>query len=342
MPAKKSNFTVTEIRAGVMVLASFLVLVAFVASIRGCGSGGEEVNRFSAEFTSIIGLDLGADVRFGGVEVGKVVGIAPDPTDRSRIRVVFEVPVSIPVNHGSVATIEQISLTTAKHLEISTGANDQPLHVSGDQIASHTNSGGFVEIPDLDGVITRLETTLDGVIALLGVDRAQALAAETGEQMVDLAAVAASLEKVLESGSSTLDTVDSAISENREGLRRIVERLAEVEAAANELLLNLNTVVEENREPINATMVNFEALSEEASRRLEELTASLEVTLRYLQEVSGNASDLVEAQRPTLEQILLNLEETTRHLRTFSKTLADQPNALIRGAKPQGRAAGGK
>jgi len=342
MPAKKSNFTVTEIKAGVMVLASLVVLVAFVASIRGCGSSGEAVNRFSADFTSIIGLDLGADVRFGGVEVGKVVAIYPDPTDRSRIHVVFEVPVSIPVNHGSVASIEQISLTTAKHLEISTGANDQPLHVSGDQIASRTNSGGFVDIPDLEGVVTRLETMLDGLIALLGVDRAQALAAETGEQMVDLAAVAASLEKVLESGSSTLDNVDSVISENRDELRRIVERLAEVEGAANELLLNLNAVVEENSGPLNATMVNFEALSEEASRRLEELTESLQVTLQYLQEVGGNASDLVETQRPTLEQILLNLEETTRNLRKFSQTLADQPNALIRGAKPQGRSAGEK
>jgi phospholipid/cholesterol/gamma-HCH transport system substrate-binding protein len=340
MPAKKSNFTITEIKAGAMVLASVVVLVAFVASIRGCGSTPEEVNRFSADFTSIIGLDLGADVRFGGVEVGRVVAIYPDPGDHSQIRVVFEVPVSIPVNLGSVASIEQVSLTTAKHLEISTGDNNQPLHVSGDQIASRTNSGGFIEMPDLEGVITRLETVLDSLNAFLGVDRAQAFAKETGEQMVDLAAVAASLEKVLESGSSTLDNVDSVIAENRDGLRLIVERLAEVEAAANDLLVNLNAVVEENREPLNAAMVNFEALSEEASRQLKELTESLGVTLQYLQEVSGNASDLVETQRPTLEQILLNLEETTRNLRRFSQTLADQPNALIRGAKPQGRSGG--
>ena len=73
MPAKKSNFTATEIKAGVMVLASLLVLVAFVAAIRGCGSGREKSNRFSADFTSINGLNQGADVRFGGVKAGKVV-----------------------------------------------------------------------------------------------------------------------------------------------------------------------------------------------------------------------------------------------------------------------------
>mgnify|MGYP000255305661 CR=1 FL=1 len=54
---------------------------------------------------------MGAEVRFGGVKAGKVVEIGTDPDDRSRIRVVFEVPASFPVNHGSVATIDQISLT---------------------------------------------------------------------------------------------------------------------------------------------------------------------------------------------------------------------------------------
>ncbi len=90
------------------------------------------------------------------------------------------------------------------------------------------------------------------------------------------------------------------------------------------------------------TMVNFETLSAEASRQVEEMTASLAVTLQYLQEMSGNTNDLVEHQRPTLEQILENLESTTRSLKQFSRSLAEQPNVIIRGAKPKGRADGGK
>jgi phospholipid/cholesterol/gamma-HCH transport system substrate-binding protein len=342
MPATKSDFTTTEIKAGVMVLVSLLVLAGIVGAIRGCGSGADDPNRFTADFSSIIGLNLGAEVRFGGVKAGKVVEIGANPEDRSQIRVVFEVPADVPVNHGSVATIEQISLTTAKHLEISTGGKDQPLHVSGDRIESYTNVGGFVDIPDLEGVITRLETMLDGLITMLGVERAQALALETGEEMVDLSAVAASLEKILSSGASTVENLDATISENRDGLKEIVQRLVVLEGAATELLTNLSAAVEENREPLNATMINLHNLSETASRQIEELTASLVVTLQYLQEVSGNTSDLIEDQRPTLEQILQNLESTTRSLKQFSQSLAEQPNVLIRGSKPKGRADGGK
>ena len=342
MPAKKSNFTVTEIKAGVMVLASVLVMVGFVAAIRGCGSGGDEVNRFSADFTSIIGLNSGAEVRFGGVKAGKVVDIDADPDDRSRIRVVFEVPASVPVNHGSIASIDQISLTTAKHLEISTGGKDQPLHASGDRIQAYTKEGGFVDIPDLEGVISRLETMLDGVITMLGVERAEAQAEMTGNELVDLAAVTADLAALLRAGTSTVDNVGSTISENRENLAEIVDRLVQMETAATDLLTNLNAAVEENRGPLNQTMVSFEELSKTASVRLEELTRSLGETLEYLRDVSGNASGLVEEQRPTLEQILLNLETATRNLKHFSQTLVDQPNALVRGSKPKGRSDGGK
>jgi len=342
MPAKKSNFTVTEIKAGVMVVASLLVMVVFVAAIRGCGTGNEQMNRFSADFTSIIGLNLGAEVRFGGVKAGKVLEIVADPEDRARIRVIFEVPADVPVNHGSVATIEQISLTTGKHLEISTGGSDQPLHVSGDEIAAYTNSGGFVDIPNLESVMTRLDALLDGLITMLGVERAQALAEETGEEMVDLAAVAAALEATLNAGTSTVQNLEGIIADNRAGFAEIVERLVALEKSATELLTNLNATIEENRAPLNATMVNFQDLSAQASQQLEELTSSLAATLQYLQEVSGNASDLVEAKRPTLEQILDNLEATTRSLKRFSQSLEEQPNALVRGAKPQGRSDGGK
>lgn len=342
MPAEKSNFTVTEIKAGVMVLVSVAVLAAFIGAIRGCGTGRVENNVFAADFTTISGLNLGADVRFGGVKAGKVTDIGADPDDRSMITVFFEVPVDVPVNYGCVASVSQVSLTTGKHLEITTGDKDQPLHVSGDRITSLTDDDGVFGIPDLGGVVQRLEHVLDGLVTLLGVERAQLAAEATGEEMVDLAAVSASLQEVLDAGSATMRNVDGAITDNRDELHLIVERLAAIEGAASELITNLNAAVEENRAPLNATLVNAEQLSAEASDRLTELSASLAVTLRYLEGVGGNAGHLVEEQGPTLEQILLNLEATTRNLKQFSETLAGQPNALIRGAKPQGRSDGGK
>jgi len=121
MPAKQHDFTATEIKAGIMVLASLIILVGFLVAIRGCRPQDETAKTFYAVFTDISGLNRGADVRFGGVQVGKVTAIEPDPDDRTHIRVTAVIEGYVPVNHGSIATIEQVTMTTEKHLEISTG-----------------------------------------------------------------------------------------------------------------------------------------------------------------------------------------------------------------------------
>ncbi len=339
--SQTGQFTATEIKAGILVLVSAVVLIGFVSVMRGCGGGADKVNRFSADFTTIEGLNLGAEVRYGGVKAGKVVGIAPDPADYSRIRVEFDVDARVPVNTGSVASIEQISLTTAKHLEVTTGNSERPLHTSGDHIASVTGSGEMFGIPDLEGVVDRLEVVLDGISTMLGVERARAQAESTGDEMVDLAMMAASFDKVLRSGSSTVRRVDAAIADNSEGFGQVVDRLIELEREATTLVENLNAVVEDNRAPILATTTNLEKLSRDATRQVEDLTASLRVTLDSFESIGGNASDLVDRHRPALAQILANLEVTTRNLKQFSETLAEQPSALIRGARPEGRADGG-
>ena len=334
MPAKKHDFTATEIKAGILVLASFVILVGFLVAIRGCRPADDTAKTFFAVFTDISGLNRGADVRFGGVRVGKVTAIQPDPNDRARIRVTVVVKGNVPVNHGSVATIEQVTMTTEKHLEISTGGAEQPLHESGDLLTS-SGGGGLFDLPDLEGVTSRLETMLDGINALLGVS-------ETGDgggdpEAVDLAEVLVSLKTTLDEGAEVARGAGGVIEDNRAGIELIVERLATLEETATELMTQLNGVIEENRASIHGTFGNVEQMTGELNRRVEELAATLQTTLQYLQDLGGNSSDLLNDQRPTIEQMLLNLEETTRNLKEFSRILASQPNALVRGTGQQGR-----
>jgi len=116
-----------------------------------------------------------------------------------------------------------------------------------------------------------------------------------------------------------------------------VNRLVALEETATELMVQLNAVVDENRGPIRETFGNLEELTAEMSSRVEELATTLQTTLKYLQDVGGNSSAMLDDQRPAIEETLLNLQETTRNLREFSRILADQPDALIRGKGKQGR-----
>jgi phospholipid/cholesterol/gamma-HCH transport system substrate-binding protein len=334
MPAKQHDFTATEIKAGILVLASFIILVGFLVAIRGCRPQDDSAKTLYAVFTDISGLNRGADVRFGGVRVGKVTAIEPDPDDRARIRVTAVVEGHVPVNHGSVATIEQVTLTTEKHLEISTGGAEEALHESGDQLGS-SGGGGLFDVPDLEGVTARLESMLDGINALIGVGGPEGDAEDP--VAVDLPEVLASLKTTLDAGAETARSAGAVIDDNRAGIEEVVTRLAALEETATELMTNLDEMISENRGSIRQTFGNLEELTGELNKRLDELVATLQTTLQYLQDFSGNSSDLIDDQRPTIEEMLLNLQETTRNLKEFSRILADQPDALIRGKGKQGR-----
>ena len=337
MPVEQHDFTATEIRAGLLVLVSFVILVGFIAAIRGCRPQDDSAKQYYATFTDISGLNAAADVRFGGVRVGRVTAIAPDAEDRSRIRVTVEVKGAIPVNEGSVASIEQVTMTAEKHLEITTGDADQPLHESGDTVSS-SPSHGLLDLPELEGVVVRLNTLLDGLNTLVGVNQTGAEAAD----VIDLKEIFVSLKATLDESAEVAREVSAVIGENRAGLGEIVKKLSALEGAATELMTQLNAVVDENRDPLHESVGNLQQMTAEMSERISELGDSLQATLTYLQNVGGNSSDMLDDQRPTIEEILINLQETTRNLREFSRVLADQPDALIRGKKQQGRKNGEK
>jgi ABC-type transporter Mla subunit MlaD len=264
--------------------------------------------------------------------VGRVTAIEPDPDDRASIRVRARVVGHIPVNWGSVATIEQITLTAEKHLEISTGAADQPLHKNGDTLNSNSG-GGLFDVPDLEGVTSRLETMLDGINSLLGVDGGS----EGGPESVDLAEVLGSLKTTLDEGAEVARGAGAVIEDNREGIDQIITRLAALEKTANDLMSQLHEIVSENRGSIQQSFGNLEQLTGELNQRVDELVDTLQTTLQYFRDMGGNSSDLLDDQRPTIEEMLLNLAETTRNLKEFSRILADRPDALLRGKGKQGR-----
>lgn len=337
MSQTRDDFTATEIKAGILVLASLAILLGFIISIRGCSVHEPAYHTLYTHFTDVGGLDAGATVRFGGVKVGKVTAVELDPDDAAKIRVVARVRAEVPVNAASIASIEQISLTAEKHLEISTGDGAKPRLEDGATVPSTGVASGLFDVPDVDGVIARLEGLLEDVDTLLGVDRAQRAAADGGPEFVDLARLSATVDSALRTTTDAVSGLQSFVTADSGGAHEVVERLLALEKAASELVAELHAAVAENREPMAQVVANLARLSDTAATRIDELSATLESGLASLGDAGGAASDLLAGQRPVIEELLANLEHASRNLRELSRTLADNPAALIRGAEPAGR-----
>jgi phospholipid/cholesterol/gamma-HCH transport system substrate-binding protein len=350
MPAKKHDFSATEIKAGIFVVLSVLVLLGFIAAIRGMRPP-EETRTYVALFRNTAGLNLGADVRFGGVKVGRVSQVAPDTDDRSQIRVEATVAPNTPVNTETVATIEQITLTAEKHLELSTGDVEAELLPDGAVVKSVTKSGGLVELPDMEGVITKVEDLLDDLMAFLGVDEAQELEAQGEEEFAKVTRVTADLRETLDEGTALVQDVRNVIEEQRPNITEITGKVKDIQDSVQEVVQEVQGMLEENRGPLKETVANVEASTAQVEQitqdvsgvldgleeDIEQLLSSLQGTLDHAGGLSGNARDFLEDNRPVIEDIILELRTTLRYLQDFSRTIAEQPESVIRGKAPAGR-----
>lgn len=350
MAAKKHDFTKAEIAAGALVLVSGAVLVGFIVVIQGLRPE-ESTKTYVAQFTNTVGLNMGADVRFGGLKVGRVTGIAPDPEDQSQVRVQLTVPPDTPVNEESVASIEQTTLTAEKHLEISTGSKEAAPLSDGAVVRALTKSGGLVELPDVSGAMTKVEDLLDDIMEFLGVDEAQEREEQGEEQFAKVSRVSADVRKALDEGTALLDDVRGVIEEQRPNITEITGKVKDIQDSVNEVMDQVNEMLAENREPIHDTLTGVDKSVESVqgilgdagtimdglSGDLDALMASLQSALDNADGLSGNARDFLDRNRPAIEDIVAELRETLRYLREFSRTMAEQPQSVLRGKAAEGR-----
>lgn len=342
MPAKKHNFTVTEIKAGAMVLASLAVFGLFYAVVAGLRPPSAQ-KTFHAYFTDTGGLNRGADVRFGGAKVGRVTEIGLDAGDQSRVCVTATVDPAVPANTDSIAYIGQVSLTAEKHLEITTGTPDAALLEPGSVLPTGPPASLLGHL-DLTHVAKKVTAVLDDVRAVLGVySDGEGPPQQEGEQaqnLVTLKDLFDRLEGAVDTGQGLLQDARTVLSDTRPELESILARVEAVENAAKDLVTQISSLVAENKpgireslETLRHTMTQVGGLAE----RLDRIADVLQTTLDNAKSLSTEARSLLEASRPALEDTVEDLRESVRRLKDFSRTVAEQPQSLVRGRVPHGR-----
>ena len=118
--------------------ATALVLVALVAFARypSLLRGGKE---YHAVFRSVAGLNLGDEVRYGGLLVGSITAMQLDNQDPTRIDISFRVNKNTPVRVDTRASISQVGLLGAPHLNLVAGQRDAGALPPGNTVETEDN-----------------------------------------------------------------------------------------------------------------------------------------------------------------------------------------------------------
>ncbi len=317
-------------RANPALIGSFVlggVLLAVIAVVAfGSGQLFRDTRTFVSFFDgSVSGLDVGAQVRFRGIDVGSVREIAIDlPTvEREgtdlRIAVIYDVDRRRVESRGAAARVEDpLDINTLLELGVRAELATESLVTGRKYIALDLDPANpvsldpveglpYPEIPTIDAGLDRIEDAVYGIISDLG--------AVPLDSLVRVATTAFDNVGQLAASPSLTSAID--------GLPRTIARLDATVVDLQALLARVDSAVVPMTDGVRATTEQATA----TMRRLDETLADVGVVL-------DGVSGTIAPESPVFvefERAMMELSAASRALRELADYLERNPSALVRG-----------
>jgi phospholipid/cholesterol/gamma-HCH transport system substrate-binding protein len=279
-----------------------LVLVAIVAFAR-YPSLFRRGNEYRAAFKNAAGLNLGDEVRYGGLIVGSVTRLALDPEDPTRIEVTFRVGPQTPIRTDTYATVTQVGLLGQPYLNLESGLPTSPPLPPRSRLPTRDN----ISFQD---AMSRLAMFLDRADTLLhGVER---IAASSPWERID----------------RTLTRVDALLTTAAEGSGRVIENLDQATG-------QLSGMLERTERLVVALDTAFRGASPALRQAQQEALAAM----RDMRALLGDMRDATgDGER--LGRIVENLTAASEDLARFADRLEKEPTSVLSRRQPPKKTAG--
>lgn len=254
----------SEIRAGVFLLISFVVLAVMVFAVSDIQSLFKNKKEVIALFLFSDGIEKNAQVRLSGIKIGKVVDVRVLPEQADKVALTLSVFSDIVLKQDTKAAIKSLGLVGGKYVELTGGSPQSRALEPGVMIIGEES----LKLDDLTkaaldvvGKLKNISTNLD---RLLG-DPALTKSIKTTIQ--NLQDVSMNIREV----SSDVKVMTSSKDEVAQTLKNLPDLLKKIDESANNLKAiteKSDKLVGENRKNIDELIVNFK----EMGKNLKEMT----------------------------------------------------------------------
>ncbi|MFA5499394.1 MAG: MlaD family protein [Candidatus Cloacimonadia bacterium] len=266
-----------KVRLGVFLFITVSLLLLFFAIIAG-NRLFEKLDTYyiAYEDISVSGLQIGAQVKYHGITVGRVESIKIDSTDVNRIIVEIRIEKGTPIKVDTEATLILVGITGQKQVELFGGTKNSTLLEPGSNIIA-----GATFFDDISSSVEEITVKLDRIL-----DNIDALTSEENQE--NFSSMLSNLEMITSTTLSAVNKLDSTINsaefENivsntakftedlaNTDISGVVDELNAAISQANEAFTHIDLLVIRSRRDILAT---FETLKE-AVDNFEEFTRLL-------------------------------------------------------------------
>jgi len=301
----------TEAKVGAFVLSCFGVFAFTVIYLLNAQYSGGTV-RYRTYLRYAGGLEPGASVLYGGINVGQVTAVRPWADDPTRIEILLQVTKGTPLNEKCVAKLGFVSVMNSAALSITTGTIDAKRLAPDSTIASK-------EAASLDEIAGKLAGVADSANSLI--TQAQG---ELNDITGNVDHLLANLDTMTgpqnqKKVQAILDNIDRLVADERPKIERLTDHLARVAEHADNTVQNVNGTVTDLRDPMRNDLIQ------------------LHTTLEQTQSLLQSMEVIVRANDYKIDDTVENLREATDNLNQFTNSLKQRPWSLIRVKQPEDR-----
>ncbi len=342
----------SEIKAGMFIFLSLIVLAVFIFMLGDVKERFKPKKNVRVVFNFTVGLEVGAPVRYAGLQVGRVKEIdllnSLDEEGVDRVIVLAQINPSIKVRRDSIASIKTSGLMGGPYLEIRPGSSSSPVLKEGEQLMGQepfqfTQMGDMVEemvfqvrkftqladalTTDSRETLKAFKTSLESLNAIL-VDNRE----EIRENLKNLARVSRELYNILEGNGARIgEIIEHVHSFTQKADRLITDRepdFVNIIEQTDGLTHELEALLKENRVGIAELISSMKKDTGTIAKNISSASNSLDETLHQ------SSAILIENRRNILE-LIQNLNESSRNLKAITADVKRNPWKLIRKSPEQ-------
>ena len=295
-----------ENRAYALAAGIFVILLgaALAAAMWWFGEPAENLKRYLlVSDSNITGLNVEAQVRFRGIEAGRVEAIGIDPDDPRHILVRINLREDLPVTEGTQASLGYQGVTGLAFVQLEdNGGNMRPLEASGDRLPRIALKPGLLDQASDAALNTleRISELSDRLTRILSDDNVARV-----ERVLDrLENASANVDRTFAEAPRTLVAIREAVGPEQLGL-------------------------------LPQVLANFEKLGREASPAITDfrtLMVKLEDTAHNFNRLfDGAGQGLMTGTLPRLNALLQELADTSRQISSLFREVEAAPQMLLLG-----------
>ena len=301
----------TEAKVGAFVIGCFSILAFTLIYLVNAEFSGHTVP-YRTYLRYAGGLEPGASVLFGGINVGKIRAVRPAPSDATKIEIIVDVKQNTPVNEKSVAKLGLVSVMSGAALSITTGGNEARRLSPGSTISSQ-------EAASLDEIASKMAAVADNANGLItqAQGELEGISGDARSLLANLNTVTGKPNQ--QRIRAVLDNVNGMLATERPKLDRLTDQLTALSQHADDTIQNVNGAVSDVREPIRMDL------------------ADLQSTLLQAKQLLSDMQVLVRANDYKIDDTIENLRTATQNLDELTESVKQRPWSLIRIKQPEDR-----